>query len=721
MRRAESAMATKNRGKEKQGSLPCFRFSHSFRSYLTWVFVVSAVVWASLSLYLLHLGLETLLGDNGPLLLQNLNSVHNSNKDTATAVRRRRANSAVERNDTKTDLLVVVPGTGDPSRLPGLKKSLEALSLSAAANDNLSFQCLVFVWEETLVEQTKQSIPNCTVEFNTGKWTHHMLKVPQPPSAGPGGDSATHVAILVDDVDVSRVNISEFLSTMTEAGYGMASAAVPQWHYPAMHPRYECGSHRTDYADVLFVVFTVSTWQCWLAQINLEINDMGWGYDLTLATKCKVSVGVIDSAIASHKARCMLGGDCDRSYDNGIAQNQLWRWIKFATRKKSTTRAKEFHKYITVERPKQFPRCDSWSANWAERVERNGIRFRLADESYYKTVAHRGGWKSVIQYLVDTNVIHGSDQQSLSSDNINMPMTALLVDLTEKWFDWAKMGRITEPWIGITHMAMNLPPHFPAGHRLESTLVHEDFLASLPNCLGIVVLANDIKQGVEQLVSNRSIHGLNVCSLHHPMGVEDDAIPYDPEVDLEITFSNSSAAILLLGQQYRRVATIHRLQTKRPKIWLPGGDSSKRGFFNGKIRSELEVEGVQRDKAVVLKYVPSHEEYDRLIKQNIVVVDMWSATANNALMEAMALNVPVLIRKLSSTVEYVGDQYPLLFSSFEELETMLQDEWRLRDMMLRGHLYLKHMDKTRYSLKTFANELQECATMGAASWKVERA
>jgi hypothetical protein len=167
--------------------------------------------------------------------------------------------------------------------------------------------------------------------------------------------------------------------------------------------------------------------------------------------------------------------------------------------------------------------------------------------------------------------------------------------------------------------------------------------------------------------------------------------------------------IVMLGQQFRRISTLHRIKTTRKKVWLPGmkGRGMKRIA-----QKELAMGPWQYDDSVEVIYMNSFEEYDRFVKENIVIVDLWAATANNAVLEAIALNAPFFIRKLPSTAQYLGEHYPLFFSTFEELQDMIGNEDKLEALLLSGNNYLKRMDKRELSLEQFGKALQQCATTG---------
>ena len=192
-------------------------------------------------------------------------------------------------NDVTTpdsSVLVVVPGIGDMSRLTNLKASLLQLRKTSSAD------CLVIVWNASAMKQFKEELQFCHVQYNSGMWTDHMkLITSDHPKINFG--RLTHVAILIDDIDVRNVHLTKFLNLMRISGYGMASASFNQWHYPVMHSRRVCSSHRSDFSDILFSVFTIPTWICWLSLIT-EDNRIGWGYELVLNGKSNETVVFIE-------------------------------------------------------------------------------------------------------------------------------------------------------------------------------------------------------------------------------------------------------------------------------------------------------------------------------------------------------------------------------------------------------------------------------------------
>ena len=636
-------------------------------------------------------------------------------------------------------LHVVVPGMGDLKRLPILKKSLEGLKKSVHASGDWEFSCEVLIWKNEIFSSVSQALgTSCRVHYSQGLWTNHMLSAKL-------SEGFSHVAILMDDMDVSSMDVPDFMSTMRLSDYDVASAAIPGWHYPALHPRQACDSHQTDFVDILFAVFTAAAWDCWIRNIDLQANQYGWGYDVTFADNCQMKVGVIDSFEGLHVSNnksispCTTGGECTRSYNTSIASEQMHQWIASSRKLQSQEQAQEYWNYVAFERPKSFPTCTKYASQVVSLSSPpESILFRIADPEYFRTVEHRGGWRVVIESLEELNVLEIGNSRFDTAKGLEEGFQAsslqqaahslqqqkaqeevLLVDVNERWFLWEEFGKITTPWIGIFHFPVSVPKHVrDLPDHLEPTVLSNDFMDSLPYCLGIVVLTEEkAARQVEVLISNVTKTHVNVCTAYHPIATG-QVTPYDVKQDLGKQLA-PSAGVLLLGQQFRRFSTIHRLQTQRRKMWLPGRKDKKSESFQWieeRLEDELKVGGWAKDDSVEIVYVDSFTEYDQLVKQSLVIVDLWTATANNAVLEAISLNAPFFIRRLAATEHYLGRDYPLFFSSFEELQDMLDDKNAiLGDRFRRAHEYLRYMDKSRLSVESFGQDLQRCASEGIKS------
>jgi hypothetical protein len=64
---------------------------------------------------------------------------------------------------------------------------------------------------------------------------------------------------------------------------------------------------------------------------------------------------------------------------------------------------------------------------------------------------------------------------------------------------------------------------------------------------------------------------------------------------------------------------------------------------------------------------------------------------------------PILTRYYPTILEYLGADYPFYFTNLEDAERKSQD----MGLIVKTHLYLKQMDKTRFTYQYFNDALHE--------------
>jgi hypothetical protein len=98
----------------------------------------------------------------------------------------------------------------------------------------------------------------------------------------------------------------------------------------------------------------------------------------------------------------------------------------------------------------------------------------------------------------------------------------------------------------------------------------------------------------------------------------------------------------------------------------------------------------------------SNDEYDELLSNNVVFLNLVDASACNTIIECIVRNTPILVNRLPAVVEYLGNDYPLYYNSFEEAYEILSDN----DKLLKAHKYLVNKDKTFLSIENFIDKLK---------------
>lgn len=199
---------------------------------------------------------------------------------------------------------VVVPGHGDTARAPELHASLETL------NNNARFDaCEVYAYKSVPV------YPKCRYIWKKGYWTDFM-KMER------GGES--HVLLLLDDVKPRRnFSVSRMIDALRIFDLDMASSAIQKFRSfasPTLQPSLDCAVRQVSFVDPLLLLFKRKAWECWQREINTTINRMGWGYQLTFASRCNASVGVVDTEVAVHANQ-------PRLYSTTSALSQMRQWL----------------------------------------------------------------------------------------------------------------------------------------------------------------------------------------------------------------------------------------------------------------------------------------------------------------------------------------------------------------------------------------------------------
>lgn len=313
----------------------------------------------------------------------------------------------------------------------------------------------------------------------------------------------------------------------------------------------------------------------------------------------------------------------------------------------------------------------------------------LADDLYLQQSSHRGGWKVVMQHVIQAGVL------SLRPRDGQL----LFVDCMESVFLW-QQKTLDQPWIGILHYTANLPSTYPEHVTLQGLLKSRAFLASKTWCKLVIVLSRTSQQYIQEYHP-----GIKVVSMKHPIGMTDVTRHYDLPA---FKANRQSWKVILLGQQYRRVSTLVFLRTKYPKVWMPGMKLDKAQFLE-RYRMEPNLPPNPDTSGFEIFRTEKFQEYDHLLMTNIIILDLLDAAANNALLEMINLAIPMLVSRHPAVEEYLGPAYPLYFTSIHEIERILDQEDKFIERMELAHKYLVKLPKDDLQMSWFAASLEKAA------------
>jgi len=277
---------------------------------------------------------------------------------------------------------------------------------------------------------------------------------------------------------------------------------------------------------------------------------------------------------------------------------------------------------------------------------------------------HRSGWDFALNSLKD----------------LHNPEGLYMVSFLEKVFLWGSPKPVIfpRPWIGFTHRPHNIPSWFPEDMR-RLFFQNEFFPEALSSCRGIFTLSRYHAKYLSHELP------IPVESLIHPTEIPDNI--WNPKV-----LSAQRLKLVQVGWWLRKLHGI---------FMLPGGDYEKIYLTKRNVEPvdrffHIEKEYLKRrglfvesmyDSAIIVDFIPN-DVYDNLLSSSIVFLDLYDSSANNAIIESIARTTPILVNPLEPVIEYLGEDYPLYYNSYEEAVEKLHD----RSLLLETHEYLKNCD-----------------------------
>ena len=259
---------------------------------------------------------------------------------------------------------------------------------------------------------------------------------------------------------------------------------------------------------------------------------------------------------------------------------------------------------------------------------------------------HRSGWAFALQSLaplhrpggiaVDAFVEHTFDQ------------------------DAPKPGRPwREPWIGFVHNPPGAPSWFVPTQSPQRLLESPAFRESLPSCLGLFCLSAYHRRWLSERLD------VPLAQLLPPT-----AVP-TREFSVARFIENPVKRLVQVGSWLRRLHSIHHVPVTRLRRTMV---HQHLGYIRQLLATEQREWRLAPDwsSVEVLPFLPE-AEYDALLAENVVYLDLYDASANNTIVECIARATPVVVNPLPAVREYLGEDYPLYFVSREQAARRAED------------------------------------------------
>lgn len=262
------------------------------------------------------------------------------------------------------------------------------------------------------------------------------------------------------------------------------------------------------------------------------------------------------------------------------------------------------------------------------------------------------------------------------------PLGTLFVD----WADGEFRNRriFDEQWVGFIHNPITYPTSdYPSKYQsglmpLERLIKTEIWQNNLGRCLGIYTLSRHTANFLSQFVKTQPTF--------HPTETPRSLFDWDKFE------ANPHKQILHIGQWMRKYHSFCILKSPYAKTLLVAGN-----YWNKDVKQMCKYADCSGLK--VLSHV-KNSKYDELLSSNTVFLDLYDAGACNTILECIVRNTPIVINRLPSNEEYLGDNYPGFYSTLKEAEMIVSSKLK------ECHEYLLSLDKSRFSIFNFIESIE---------------
>jgi GR25 family glycosyltransferase involved in LPS biosynthesis len=255
----------------------------------------------------------------------------------------------------------------------------------------------------------------------------------------------------------------------------------------------------------------------------------------------------------------------------------------------------------------------------------------------------------------------------------------LFLDFADREFSWGYRGQPTmRPWLGVIHHPYDLPLNVYGA--VKKLLADAPFQAAKPYCQRLFGLSEYL---TKQLASDPEIaaEGIPVSTFTHPTNLFEELTLFDPAAFL----ANPKPMLVSLGGAFRRFITLDKIECPYQKAWAFGMYPD----YLRNLAEEFKQAGSVPSRNTNILGRMTYAEYNELLSKNIGFLDVIESSANNAVLDCISRNTPLLAVRHPAVVEYLGYEYPLYFETLAQAHRLANDQGAI----LAAHEYLTQYDK----------------------------
>lgn len=270
---------------------------------------------------------------------------------------------------------------------------------------------------------------------------------------------------------------------------------------------------------------------------------------------------------------------------------------------------------------------------------------------------HRWGWNGVCELI----------SKHFHDENADIMLDSMIEHTFKvgrhKEMDFRCFPHMKQKWVSIFHSPCTSLGATASGweQNILTLYANEHYRAFMENCIGMITLSKNYA-----LKTKAAFEALDIDTpigfVHHPSA----------ECSVKFEMKNFRRQVIHTGFWMRNFDSFYRLKTKHKKILLQGpGSYGEEEYYLSK--KDLQTRHLQNCDHLKKSYLPN-DEYDKIMSESVVFLDLHDAVANNVVVECISRQTPLLINPLDSVVEYLGKDYPFYYYSLDEAAEKLEDD-----------------------------------------------
>jgi hypothetical protein len=242
-----------------------------------------------------------------------------------------------------------------------------------------------------------------------------------------------------------------------------------------------------------------------------------------------------------------------------------------------------------------------------------------------------------------------------------------------------------------------VPSWFQFEQSNEQIFRKDSWRRSLRECRGLFVLTDYHRRSLEAMLRP----DFPISVLYHPTEFVDEGF------SLDAFDANPDKRLVQIGWWLRKLQAANYLRAPGYTPTLLGRSDWTKNIL---AHAERRYHGIQQLPPVATIDFLDNDAYDRLLTQNLVFIDFYDTSANNAVIECIARATPIVVCRHPAVEEYLGEDYPLFYDHVHEVAALVADRGRLA--AAHQHL-LQPALRERLTLAHFQQSLAQSDVMKA--------